>query len=97
MSDNNSHLCATCHPGVGTWRGAHRKAATEHFARIARARELGMTEYEYCPERDAEHDPMPAQISDPDNVRAGYFTVECRACGQTTGVPMPAAEAVEWD
>ncbi len=57
-----------------------------------------MTErdYAYCVERDAEHDPVPAAVHDPE-MPPGYFTIQCKACGQTTGYPMPDPEDIDWE
>lgn len=60
-----------------------------------RADELGLGEYEYCVERDAEHDPIPAAAHDRE-MPEGYLTIECAACGQTTGYPMPRPEDIDW-
>lgn len=46
---------------------------------------------------DGKHVPVPAAIHDREMPK-GYFTVECRECGQTTGYPMPKnADEIEWD
>lgn len=56
-----------------------------------------MTDYEVCPERDAEHDPVIALMQDPEMPK-GYVTVECAACHQTTGVAftMPDPLDIDW-
>jgi len=52
-------------------------------------------DYGWCKERDAEHDPVPAPVHDKD-MPPGYFTIECAACHQTTGYPMPDPEDIDW-
>jgi hypothetical protein len=56
-----------------------------------------VSEYDWCAERDAEHDPRIALMQDPE-MPPGYVTIECAACHQTTGVAfdMPAAEDIDW-
>jgi rRNA maturation protein Nop10 len=52
-------------------------------------------DYNVCPEDDAgEHDPRAAL--DPETP-AGYFTIQCATCGQTTGVAMPDPQDIEWN
>lgn len=54
-------------------------------------------DWNLCPERDAEHDPVIAFIQDPEMPK-GYVTIECAACHQTTGVPfaMPDPLDIDW-
>jgi hypothetical protein len=56
------------------------------------------TEHDYniCPESEnGRHEPRAALVSDRD-MPAGYFTVECARCGQTTGYRMPDPQEIEW-
>ena len=57
-----------------------------------------MTEHDYnvCPDTtDGVHVPRPAEMSDRE-MPPGYFTVECAACGQTTGYPVPDPDELDW-
>lgn len=54
-------------------------------------------DYSRCDEtEDHKHVPVPAAVHDAE-MPEGYFTVECEACHQTTGYPMPDAEDITWD
>lgn len=57
----------------------------------------GLRDYNYCMERDAEHDPALALWQDAE-MPTGYVTIECRACHQTTGIvfTMPDPLDIDW-
>ena len=44
---------------------------------------------------DEYHKPIPAPIADGE-MPAGYLTIMCSRCGQTTGYPMPPADEIDW-
>lgn len=54
-------------------------------------------DFSVCPvATDGKHSPSPATVHDRE-MPAGYLTIECALCGQTTGYPMPEPEEVTWD
>lgn len=54
------------------------------------------TDYAVCPEsEDGKHVPQVPAANDRD-MPAGYFTVECARCYQTTGYPMPDPADIDW-
>lgn len=51
-------------------------------------------DYDICPYMpDGRH--VPRAGYDPEQSE-GYATVECSACGQTTGIPIPPTEEITW-
>ena len=55
-----------------------------------------MTEHDYsiCPDNpDGKHRPKDGW--DPEQP-AGFVTIECASCGQTTGYPIPPLEDITW-